>query len=72
MCLAIVGRVVEILGGVALVDFGGVLREVRIDLVPDVEVGSFVLVHAGFAIERLSHETAEDILSAWREVLEGP
>ncbi|MEM3590303.1 MAG: HypC/HybG/HupF family hydrogenase formation chaperone, partial [Candidatus Bathyarchaeia archaeon] len=46
MCLAIPGRVMEIKGGLAKVDFGGVTREVDISLV-DPKVGDYVIVHAG-------------------------
>ncbi|MEM0057823.1 MAG: HypC/HybG/HupF family hydrogenase formation chaperone [Candidatus Bathyarchaeia archaeon] len=70
MCLAIPAKVVKVQNGKALVDFGeGVLREVDISLV-DVEVGEYVLVHAGYAIQVLSREEAEETLRLWRELLE--
>lgn len=70
MCLAVPAKVVEIQGGKAQVDFGGgVSREVDISLV-DVKVGEYVLVHAGYAIQVLSQEEAEETLRLWREVLE--
>ena len=51
-------------------DFGGgILREVDISLV-DVKVGEYVLVHAGYAIQVLSQEEAEETLRLWRELLE--
>ena len=68
MCLAVPGRIIEIEGKTAIVDFGGVKREVRLDLLPDVEVGDYVIVHTGFAIERLDEERALEILEAWAEV----
>ncbi|ASJ14502.1 HypC/HybG/HupF family hydrogenase formation chaperone [Thermococcus radiotolerans] len=68
MCLAIPGRIIEITGKTAVVDFGGVRREVRLDLLPEVEVGDYVIVHTGFAIERLDEERALEILEAWAEV----
>ena len=40
------------------------------DLLPDVEVGEYVLIHAGFAIEKLSEEAAKESLEAWEELLE--
>ena len=72
MCLATVAKVLEVDGekGTAWVDFGGVKREVRIDLLPDVKVGEYVLIHTGFAIERVDEKTAMEILSAWDEVFE--
>ncbi len=63
MCLAIPARVLEIReNNVALVDLGGVEKETRIDLVPDVSVGQYVIIHAGFAISILDEEDAEETL----------
>ncbi|ADT85171.1 MULTISPECIES: HypC/HybG/HupF family hydrogenase formation chaperone [Thermococcus] len=69
MCLAVPAKVLEIKGKVAIVDFGGVKREARLDLLPNVEVGDYVIVHTGFAIEKLDDKTAKEILQAWEEVL---
>jgi len=70
MCLAIPAKVVKIQNNKAEVDFGeGVLREVDISLV-EVKVGEYVLVHAGYAIQVLSREEAEETLRLWRELLE--
>ena len=70
MCLAIPAKVVDVKGDSARVDFGeGVLREVNVALV-DVEVGNYVLVHAGYAIEVISEEEAQETLRLWNEILE--
>lgn len=69
MCLAIPGKVVKINQNLAKVDFGGVMREVDISLV-DVNIGDYVLVHAGFAIETIDEEEAERSLDLWKELLE--
>ena len=70
MCLAIPAKVVSIADNKAKVDFGeGVLREVDITLV-NVKVGEYVLVHAGYAIQVLSAEEAEETLRLWNEILE--
>ncbi|MBO8174705.1 MAG: HypC/HybG/HupF family hydrogenase formation chaperone [Thermococcus sp.] len=69
MCLAVPAKVLEINGKVAIVDFGGVKREARLDLLPDVKIGDYVIVHTGFAIEKLDERTAKEILQAWEEVL---
>jgi hydrogenase expression/formation protein HypC len=70
MCLAIPARVVSITGDNAQVDFGeGVLREVNITLV-EAEVSDYVLVHAGYAIQVLSEEDAQETLRLWNEILE--
>ena len=63
MCLAIPARVREINeNNLATGDILGVTREVSLDLTPAAEVGSFVLVHAGFAIEVVSEEYAQETL----------
>ncbi len=70
MCLAIPAKIVTIEEDEAKVDFGnGVLREVNIALV-EARVGDYVLVHAGFAIQILSEEEAEETLRLWNEILE--
>jgi hydrogenase expression/formation protein HypC len=69
LCLAVPAKVLEIIGNTAKVDFGrGVAQEVNVMLV-DVEVGEYVLVHAGYAIEKLDQKAAEESLKIWREVL---
>ena len=70
MCLAIPAKVLEVKGDIAKVDFGeGVAREVNVMLV-DAIVGEYVLVHAGYAIEKLDQKAAEESLNTWREILE--
>ena len=69
MCLAIPAKVVGVKGESAQVDFGGgVLREVNVTLV-DAKVGEYILVHAGYAIQVLSEEDAQETLRLWNEVL---
>ncbi len=70
MCLAIPAKVLEVNGNLAKVDFGqGVAREVNVMLV-DAKVGEYVLVHAGYAIEKLDQKAAQESLDTWRQVLE--
>jgi hydrogenase expression/formation protein HypC len=70
VCLAIPAKVLEVKGDVAKVDFGeGVAREVNVMLV-DAKVGEYVLVHAGYAIEKLDQKAAQESLNMWREILE--
>ncbi|MEA3229806.1 MAG: HypC/HybG/HupF family hydrogenase formation chaperone [archaeon] len=60
MCLAVPGKVIEIDGDTALVDYGGVLKKAKISLVtPD--VGDFVMVHAGFAIQIVDEDMLKSI-----------
>ena len=69
MCLAIPARVMNVEGEKAQVDFGeGVLREVNISLV-DPTVGDYVLVHAGYAIQKMDETEAKETLALWNEIL---
>ncbi len=68
MCLAVPGRIIEIEDQTAKVDFGGVTREANLMLIEDPSVGEYVLIHAGFAIQRLSAEEAEETLRLFREL----
>ena len=70
MCLAVPGKVLEIDGDTARVDFGGITREANVVLVPEAAVDSYVLVHAGFAIQVLNEAEAEETLSLFRELAE--
>jgi hydrogenase expression/formation protein HypC len=69
MCLAVPGQVVSVEGHQANVDFGGVLRNVNVSLV-DAKVGEWVVVHAGFAIEKMDEEEARETLQMWAEMLD--
>ena len=72
MCLAIPGKVEEIAteGGLRMgrVNFGGVVKRVCMDYVPEVEVGDYTLVHVGFAISKIDQQTAEETLDAFRQM----
>ena len=68
MCLAIPAQVKSIdKDNLATVDILGVTREVALDLTPSAEVGSYVLIHAGFAIEVVSEEAAQETLDLIKE-----
>ncbi|MFA4044885.1 MAG: hypothetical protein HZRFUVUK_001686 [Candidatus Fervidibacterota bacterium] len=62
MCLAVPMRVVAVNGNEVEVEQGGTKLRVRVDLVEDVRVGDYVLVHAGFAIQKLDEEEAFETL----------
>jgi len=68
MCLAIPMKVVEIRGNTARVEQAGVSREARIDFLGGIEIGDFVLVHAGIAIQRVCPEDAEETLRLMRMI----
>lgn len=63
MCLAIPGKVVELEdGGIAQVDIMGVRRRCSVRLTPDAGVGDYVLVHAGYAIQKVEEQDANETL----------
>jgi len=68
MCLAIPARVVRIKGNLAQVDMAGVKREADIRMVSNVRVGEYILIHAGFAIEKIGEKEAEETLRLLREI----
>ncbi len=70
MCLAIPGEVIEIEGDHAVVDFGGTKSRINITFIPDLVAGDFVIVHVGYAIQRMTREEAEESLNLINEVLE--
>jgi hydrogenase expression/formation protein HypC len=70
MCLGLPGRVVEILPGsdVARVEVAGVLREINIGLLDGPFVpGDYILIHSGFALERMSQDEARDALDVFAD-----
>ena len=69
MCIAIPGRVVELNEDRAKVDFNGNLVDVNTGLI-EPEVGQYVLVHAGCAIEVMEHEKAQELIELFTELEE--
>jgi hydrogenase expression/formation protein HypC len=70
MCLGIPGKVIEVNRNVAKVELGGLLREISLDLCPEVSVGDYVLIHTGFAIQRMEEEDAKETLDLLRQMAE--
>ena len=72
MCLAIPGRVEEITteNGLRLgrVNFGGVVKRVCLDYVPEIEVGDYTIVHVGFALSKIDRENAEKTLAVFAQM----
>ncbi len=71
MCLAVPMRLVECHGDQGIVELSGVRRQVHLGFVPNLAVGDYVLVHAGFVIERLNAARAREDLHALRRILGG-
>ncbi len=70
MCLAGPMKVLDVAGARGVVELGGVRKEVSLDLLEDVVAGDYVIVHAGFAIEKLKPDEAQKTLDLFKE-LEG-
>lgn len=70
MCLAIPMRLVEIEGTAGVAEVDGVTRQVRLDLLPEVVLGDYVLIHAGLAIARVDPEHAQETLSLLRSLVD--
>lgn len=74
MCLAIPGKILStesLLGGLirkGKVSFGGIIKEISLDMVPEAEVGDYVLVHVGVAISRIDEQEAERTLQYFQEM----
>ena len=70
MCLAIPARVIQIEEGLGLVELGGVVREASFMLLPDAQVGDYVLLHAGYALQKLDEAEAEETIRLLAELAE--
>ncbi len=70
MCLAVPMKVTEIVDGTAVCEVDGVRRAGSLMMLDDVSVGDYVLLHAGFAIEKIDPEEAQKTLEVFREVLD--
>nr|WP_026118074.1 HypC/HybG/HupF family hydrogenase formation chaperone [Nocardiopsis salina] len=72
MCLAVPGKVVRLREEdgtrMAEVDFGGALKDVCLQYVPEVSLGEYVIVHVGFAIQKLDEASARETLANFEEL----
>ena len=68
MCLGIPMEIIEINGNVGTARTEGLRREVNIQFLKDVKKGDFVIIHAGFAIEKLDRKKAKETLDIYREL----
>ncbi len=69
MCLAVPSKIVKIDNGMGVIDVDGVKREVSLILLEDPKVGEYVIVHAGFAINKIDEAEALESLKIIREAL---
>ncbi|MCK4479545.1 MAG: HypC/HybG/HupF family hydrogenase formation chaperone, partial [Candidatus Lokiarchaeota archaeon] len=70
MCLAIPGKILEIDDNSALIDFDGIKQKVIIALIQNPEIGKYVIVHAGYAIEMMNEKDALEAIEQWNELAE--
>ena len=70
MCLAVPAQIVKREDMLATVDVGGVQRQVSMLLLPEAQIGDYVLVHAGFAMQQIDEEEAKLTWSLLREMAE--
>jgi hydrogenase expression/formation protein HypC len=71
MCLAIPGKIIEIVDAenqIAKVDVGGVRRNINTGMLDDTQVGDYVLIHVGFAMSKIDEQQAEETLRVLKEI----
>ena len=68
MCLAVPLKIIEIDGMNGVGEVEGIRRSMRLDFIREPKLGEYVIVHAGFAIERLNESQALEDIAAWAEV----
>ena len=68
MCLAIPMKLVKVEGERGLVEIGNIQREVGLQLMEEVDVGDYLIIHAGFAIQKLDEKEALETLALFREM----
>ncbi len=74
MCLGIPGKVIEIFEDSGLkmgkIDYGGTVNEACLEYVPEIEIGQYTIVHAGFGISIIDEEEAMKTYDIWKEFIE--
>jgi hydrogenase expression/formation protein HypC len=70
MCLAVPAKILSINGDMAVIELGGTQRQASLTLLENPAVGDWVIIHAGFAIEKLSEEDAEQTFALLREIMD--
>lgn len=68
MCLAVPFKIIKIDGNDGIGEYGGLNKNIRLDFIDAPKIGDYVMVHAGFAIERLDEEQAKLDIEAWKEL----
>lgn len=70
MCLGVPLKIIELDGTAAVGEMNGIRKKIRVDLLSNLKLGDYVMVHAGFAIEKIDETLAQETLEAILEVTE--
>ena len=70
MCLAVPLKILSVDGRQAVGEAGGLTQRLRVDFIPDIRPGDYVMVHAGFAIEKLTEQQAKENLASIQEAVD--
>ena len=70
MCLGVPLKVIKIHGKEAVGEINNITKKIRIDFVPNVQIGDFVMVHAGFALDVMEKEDANETIDILNQVME--
>ena len=70
MCLAVPLKILSVDGRQAVGEAGGLTQKLRVDFIPDIRPGDYVMVHAGFAIEKLTAQQAKEHLACIQEAVD--
>lgn len=68
MCLSVPAEILSVEGDMAMASVGGAVREISLQLLDDIKPGDFVLLHTGYALEKISREEAEETLRMLNEL----
>ena len=68
MCLAIPLKIININGNEAVGELNGIEKNIRIDMIKNINIGEYVLVHAGFAINKIQNNDAEELIGYINEI----
>ena len=68
MCLAVPMKVISLKDGMGVAEMSGVKKEISFMMLPEAQIGDYVIVHAGFAIQKLNEDEAKKTLDLFREM----
>lgn len=68
MCLAVPGKIIDRQDMLATIEMSGITRKVSLMLLPEAQIGDFVLIHAGFAVQAIDEEEAQKTLALFKEL----